>query len=146
MAFPQKVEKLHTTLIDARNGYEESAKDSEDPTVAAFFLGMIDLHARHADEIGGALRELGLKSDDSGSFLSTVHRAAVRLRSAVVGLDAQQLQPFIDGEQRIVAEYDDALEESRERGDFESLLDRQRNALLAKVADARRMMSEATSR
>ncbi len=142
MAFPQKLEKLHTTLIDARNGYEEAAKDTNDPTVASFFLGMIDLHARGADEIGATLRNLGLKPDNSASILSTVHRAVVRVRAAVVGLDADQLQPFIDGEQQIVAEYDDAVVECRDRGEVDVVLERQKAALMEKIAAARRMMAD----
>jgi uncharacterized protein (TIGR02284 family) len=140
MAFG-KLTKLHTTLIDARNGYDEAAKDASEPRVTEFFRGMIALHGRHADELGTLLRELGANPDDSASFLSVVHRTVVRVRSAIVNLDASELQPFISGEEQIVAEYDDAAVEAGGNSAALTLLNRQKAALLEKIGAMKSMIS-----
>ena len=44
--------------------------------------------------------------------MATVHKAAVDLRSAVIGIDRKTLEPFIKGEEIILEQYDAAISEA----------------------------------
>jgi uncharacterized protein (TIGR02284 family) len=141
MSFPHGLERLRATLIDARDDCDEAAKAVDEPAAAVFLLKMIDFHAGSAAEIGDLLRDLGVPTDDSGSLLSTVHRAAARLRAAVVGYAPSAFEPFINGGERIVVEYDAAVAESRQNPGVENVLDRQRTVLIENIAEATRLMT-----
>ena len=75
----------------------------------------------------------GERPDESGSFLSVVHKTVISVRSAVAGLDRSSLPSFIDGEERIVSAYDRAL---ADLGDSPSshTLQGHRDALVAAIA------------
>ena len=103
------LKSLHTAAIDARNGYQEALEDAEGRGLTPLFRDMIAVHDRHADELGTALIDAGEKRDDGGSFMSTVHRTIMSVRSLFDGLDESVLPGLIDGEERNVSRYDDAI-------------------------------------
>lgn len=105
------LELLHTSSIDARRGYEEALKDAEGRGMAPLFRDMIAVHAENGDELAASLRAQGKTPDNDGSFMSTVHRAIISFRSLFDGLDASVLSGLIDGEQRNVSHYNEALKE-----------------------------------
>lgn len=116
-----KLAKLHTTLVDARAGYETAIKDAETTELKALFEQMFAIHgAAHAD-IDKALLAQGEKPDESGSFMSTVHKAVISVRSAVAGIDENSLSSFVSGEQRIAEQYDVAIEDERDAATVEML-------------------------
>ena len=55
------------------------------------------------------LSAAGLTPDEAGSFMSTVHKTVIGVRSAVVGLDAGSLSSFASGEENNLAKYDEAI-------------------------------------
>ena len=140
MAFPDKIAKLHSNLMAARDGYLEAAKDSGVPGVSEFFDGVALFHEKNAQDLKAAS---GVDLSDDALLMSTVHRVVVRVRSAIVTLDATQLEPFITGEEQIVSEYDEALEESRETARLATLLMGQRRGLLAKIEAMKAMKAAA---
>ena len=103
------LKNLHTTLVDSRIGYEEALADAEGKGLTPLFREMIALRDRHHAEIDAFLRAGGEKPDESGSFLSVVHRTIFKIRSIVTGLDESVLPGLIDGEERISGRYDEAL-------------------------------------
>lgn len=103
------LKSLHTAAIDARNGYQEALEDAEGRGLTPLFRDMIAVHDGHASELGTALTWSGQKPDDGGSFMSTVHRTIMSVRSLFDGLDESVLPGLIDGEERNVGKYDDAL-------------------------------------
>lgn len=103
------LKSLHTAAIDARNGYQEALEDAEGRGLTPLFRDMIAVHDRHADELGTALIDAGEKRDDGGSFMSTVHRTIMSVRSLFDGLDESVLPGLIDGEERNVTRYDEAI-------------------------------------
>jgi uncharacterized protein (TIGR02284 family) len=105
------MKSLHTTVVDARNGYEEALKDAEGRGLTPLFRDMIALHQSHADALAADLIRHGQKVDDKGSFLSTVHRTVISIRALFGGLDDSILPGLIDGEERVVSYYDEALAE-----------------------------------
>jgi uncharacterized protein (TIGR02284 family) len=104
-----QLKSLHTASIDARNGYQEALEDAEGRGLTPLFRDMIAVHDRHASELGTALTAAGQKPDNGGSFMSTVHRTIMSVRSLFDGLDESVLPGLIDGEERNVGKYDDAM-------------------------------------
>lgn len=103
------LKKLHTVLVDSRNGYDEALRDADGGGLTPLFRDMIAMRDRHHREIDACLRTVGETPDESGSFLSTVHRTIFKIRSMMNGLDESVLPGLIDGEERILAYYDDVL-------------------------------------
>jgi len=133
--------KLHTTLIDAQQGYEQALKDTNDSHIANLSRSMIALREQHHIELHGALLEAGATPDDSGSFMSTVQRVVIDIRSTVTGLDTGALPSFIRGEEQIIGLYDDALREARGELRTVDILTRQKAALQEKVLDMKSMQT-----
>jgi uncharacterized protein (TIGR02284 family) len=128
-----QLKSLHTAAIDARSGYQEALEDAEGRGLTPLFRDMIAVHDRHADELGSALTDAGEKRDDSGSFMSTVHRTIMSVRSLFDGLDESVLPGLIDGEERNVGKYDDALKLGFPAS-LSGHLTRQRTELVEKIA------------
>lgn len=128
------LKNLHTILIDSKHGYEEALSDAEGRGMSQLFRDMIALRIKDAGEIASELATLGEKTDENGSFMTTVNRAIISLRSLFGGLDESILPGLIDGEQRIVKYYDSALETAGSSVDRE-ILTRQRQNLLKVIAD-----------
>lgn len=103
------LKKLHTVLIDSRNGYDEALRDADGGGLTPLFREMIALRDQHHHEIDAHLREAGEKPDESGSFLTAVHRTIFKIRSLMSGLDDSILPGLIDGEERILTFYDAVL-------------------------------------
>jgi uncharacterized protein (TIGR02284 family) len=106
------LKKLHTVLIDSRIGYDEALSEAEGKGLAPLFREMIDIRDRHHAELDAHLREAGATPDESGSFLSVVHRTIFKIRSLVSGLDGSVLPGLIDGEERIAGYYEDVLRDA----------------------------------
>lgn len=134
------LKKLHTDLVDNRNGYEEAVKDAELP-LKAFFAEMVALKEKDHAELHGALTRLGEKPDEDGSFMSTVHKTVISVRAAVTGLGTNALSSFVMGEEQIVDAYDTALKDFASDPEIVATLTRQKATLLTKIAQMRQMES-----
>jgi uncharacterized protein (TIGR02284 family) len=106
------LKSLHTTLIDSRNGYEEALEDAEGKGLTDLFRRMIELRERDAEALKAHVTALGEQPNEDGSFLSTVHRAVISVRSVFQELDERILPGLIDGEERIRSYYDEAIKSS----------------------------------
>lgn len=129
---------LHTALIDSRNGYEEALEDAEGRGLTPLFSEMIAIHGKDAEDLAGRLTELGAQVDDGGSFMSTVNRTVISVRSLFQELDESILPGLIDGEERILGYYDEALAAAASGTPEHVMLAAQREALVQKLADLRR--------
>ena len=141
MSSNDECKALHTALIDARRGYEEAVEDSDKPEMTALFRDMIALHDRHHAEVHSFLTAGGERPDDSGSFMSTVHKTVIGIRAAVTGLNENALSSFASGEERIVDQYDKAITEAGSSPAAEALT-RQKNELSAKIVEMKRIAAE----
>ena len=100
---------LHTALIDARTGYRKALESADDSTIKPILQNVHDLHGQAHADVHAMLNAAGLQPDESGSFMSTVHKTVIGVRSAVVGLDAGSLSSFASGEENNLAKYDEAI-------------------------------------
>lgn len=129
---------LHTSAIDARNGYREALRDTEgketeSKAMTALFRDMIALHESHADELARELTRRNELADDEGSFMTMVHKTIMDVHSMFDGLDESVLPGLIDGEKRNVGKYDAALEAQEPVTNVASVLIRQRDSLARKI-------------
>jgi uncharacterized protein (TIGR02284 family) len=133
----QSLKSLHTTLIDAEEGYHTAIRDAEAPDMKAIFEKLAALHGRGHADVHGMLMEAGERPNESGSFLSLVHKTVISVRSAVKGLDRSSLPSFADGEMRIVEAYDKALADMPLSDPARSRLLRDREELEAAITEMR---------
>jgi uncharacterized protein (TIGR02284 family) len=134
----ESLKALHTDLIDARKGYETAYRDAETSDMKAFFQDMLDMHERAHGEIHRILSSRGETPEDDGSFMATVHKTVITLRSAISGLGGDSLSSFADGEERILKSYDEALADAASDSSASAILKRQRGDLAARVAEMKR--------
>ncbi len=129
-----QLKTLHTHAVDARNGYEEALHDAEGRGMTPLFRDMISLHTTNAEELLDLLGRMGHRPDRNGSFMSTVHRTIMGIRSLFGGLDEEVLPGLIDGENRNVSRYAEALESHDMSADVRVLLETQRRRIEVAVA------------
>jgi uncharacterized protein (TIGR02284 family) len=129
------LKSLHTILIDAEQGYETAIADAEAPDMKAIFEKMAALHARAHANVHAILLDKGDRPDESGSYLSVVHKAVISIRSAVEGLDRSSLWSFADGEERIVGAFDAAIADAGASDPAVETLRRDREALVAAISE-----------
>lgn len=103
------MQKLKTTLVDSRNGYEEAVDDAEGAGLTTLFQEMVALRTRHIEEINSHLTAIGEPHENESSFMSTVHRTVISVRSLLTGLDTNILPSLISGEENILGDYDETL-------------------------------------
>jgi uncharacterized protein (TIGR02284 family) len=130
---------LHTRAIDACHGYGEAVRQADGKGLTPLFSRMVTLHTRNGDELAIALQGLGEQANDDGSFMSTVHRTIMDIRSLFGGLDESVLPGLIDGETRNVDAYDDVLKMLDVPEHLRELLDQQRARLASAIADMQAM-------
>jgi uncharacterized protein (TIGR02284 family) len=128
---------LHTGAIDARKGYMEALHDADAKGMTPLFQDMIAMHSQNATELSVALTNLGERPDASGSFMGTIHRAVMGIRSLFGGLDESVLPGLVDGETRNLSYYDETLQLPNLPPMTRTLIDKQRNRLAAAIASMR---------
>ena len=131
----EALKSLHTSLVDSKNGYDEALEDAEGQGLTPLFRTMIAIHERDAEEVAGLLHAHGQEADEGGSFMSTVHRTIMGIRSLFGGLDESVLPGLIDGEKRVLGYYDDAIREAGPSASDHGTLVGQRTALAGKIGE-----------
>jgi uncharacterized protein (TIGR02284 family) len=136
-----RLKSLHTSAIDARNGYREALEDAEGKGMTPLFRDMIALHEGNADELGRELATAGEKPDDGGSFMTVVHKTIMDVRSLFNGLDESVLPGLIDGEKRNISKYGEALKAIAAPNEIAVLLTAQRESISQKIAQMEALKS-----
>ena len=139
----RKLKTLHTSLIDARIGYEEGLKDAHGKGLSPLFSELIALHGQDAAAIAEQLKRLGVPVDDHGSLMGTFDRVVMKFTSLITELDDKILPNLIDGEWRVLMHYNDALEASSPTNPEYPILVAQRDALKQRI-DAMRERAHQT--
>lgn len=135
----ETLKKLHTALVDTRSAYELALKDTDDVEVARICKEMISLRHTDHQELHQSLILAGQVPDENGSFMSVVHETVVGVRAALTGISKKTLPAFASGEQNIVEEYDDALQEMSDDPKITEVLKRQKENLLTKIAEMKKI-------
>lgn len=139
------LKSLHTAAVDARHGYEEALHDADLGDMGPLFREMIAVHGANGDELAVHLRSRGEEPDEEGSFMSTIHRTIMDIRSLFGGLDESVLSGLIDGEERNVARYEKAAASPDATDQDRALISRQRSVLEAAITKMRALKSNSGS-
>lgn len=104
----EKLEHLHTLLIDTIAGYDKVLEKAEPEFVgtAEAFRG---LHVTQVERVGRMLRDLGGEIDAQGSFFGTINRSVVEMRSWFDDIGHNILGALVDGEKRVVDSFEDVI-------------------------------------
>ncbi len=135
----EALQNLLTAMIDSRHGYEEALADAEGKGLTPLFRDMIAMRKRDESRVSALLVTEGVEADQSGSFMTTVHRTVISIRAALTGLHENILPALESGEQWIVGAYDKAIAASHPSDNGYDELLKQRDSLNAKIEDMRRM-------
>lgn len=138
-----ELKSLHTALVDSRNGYDEALKDAEGKGLTPLFARMIALRTESAAALDTHLRAAGEEPDQDGSFMSTVHRTVIGIRSLFGHLDERILPGLIDGEERIKSYYEDAIKTAPAGSVALEILRKQLGELDAVIAEMKTMNAAA---
>lgn len=128
------LKSLHTGAIDARNGYKEALDEAGGKGVTHLFRDMIDLHDGHAGELARELIKANEIPDETGSFMTVVHKTIMDVRSLFNGLDESVLPGLIDGEKRNIAKYDEAIKVAKAPSNVAGMLIQHRDGILQEIA------------
>ena len=131
------LKKLHTRIIDSKDGYEKAREDADKSSHAQLFADMIDRRSRNHQQVHQFLVAKGVEPDESGSFLAAAHRTLVDLRSAFSKGDAGVLAEVIRGEESLLEAYDEAIEACGGSDPEFSFLSEQYTELKAKLDQIR---------
>lgn len=129
--------QLATDITNIVKGYEvmeEKADDDLCPVAQRLHA----LHEAHAAELMTALEEMGGRPENTGSFMGAVHQAVATGRDWFGALDASSIPRIVQGEQRLLSSYDDALEGAEPHRELHALLTDQRDALVSQIAALQR--------
>jgi uncharacterized protein (TIGR02284 family) len=143
----ENLKSLHTSEVDARNGYQEALDDAKGKGMTALFADMVALHRDNAEELARELTKADQIADEEGSFMTVVHKTIMDIRSLFNGLGQSVLPGLIDGEKRNISKYDDALKDAKTPPALAKLLSAQRGRIAQKIAlmEADKAAGERTS-
>ena len=124
----QDIITLHTTIVDAVHGYKTMLERAE-PEFKPVVQSLIDLHTQQANTITTMLTSRGVEPDTDGSFMVYVHDAIISIRSWFDDVDKSMIPAILDGEDKILKQYDEAIDEFLDTPQVTDVLSRQRTAL-----------------
>ena len=111
---------LHTLSVDTRRGFEKMVEKAE-PSFRPVADRFLAVHTRHVARLDQMVREMGAVPDAGGSFMGTVNRAVVTMRSVFDVIDADTMSQIRSGEDYVVAAFDRALAASLPQGHIAAL-------------------------
>jgi uncharacterized protein (TIGR02284 family) len=141
--FTEELKSLHTQLVDSMEGYRAALEELQDPKVSALVSGMIAMRSAHHRQLDQCLHAMGEVPDESGSFMSNIHRTIIKIRSVFTGVDENIVPGLIDGESRILEQYGDCIR-AGDRPDVVEVLQRQSRELAQKIHEMEALRKAAT--
>lgn len=98
---------LHRRSVDNVAGFAEMVSRAE-PDFRDVAQRFHDLHQRHVGTLAQMLRDRGLQPDSDGSFMASVNRAVVTIRSLFDDIDADLMRQIRAGEEWTLDAFDSA--------------------------------------
>jgi uncharacterized protein (TIGR02284 family) len=116
---------LIATTIDSITGYENSAKDIENPRFAEIFRQRANERQQVVESLRSEVRRLGGDPEDSGSFLGKTHQRFEDLKAAITGQDEQAVINEVErGEDYLKEKFETALNSDALSGEARSVVER----------------------
>lgn len=99
---------LHRRSVDNVAGFAAMVSRAE-PDFRDVAQRFHDLHQRHVGTLAQMLRDRGLHPDSDGSFMATVNRVMVSIRSLFDDIDADVMRQIHNGEAWTLDAFDSAI-------------------------------------
>jgi uncharacterized protein (TIGR02284 family) len=129
--------QLSTEIAETVKGYEVMA-DEGDPDLREAAVHLHDMHESHASQILNAVETMGGRPEDAGSMMGAVRRAVSTSENWLGRLDREALPRIVEGEERLLASYDEALAATTDHPDIHEMLRQQRAIVEARIDVLRR--------
>lgn len=129
--------QLSTEIADTIKGYQVMAEEG-DPKLRDVALHLRDLHEAHAAAILNGIETMGGRPEDTGAMMGAVRRAVATAENWLDRLDRAALPRIVEGEERLLASYDEALAATADHPDIREMLRRQRAIVAARIDVLRR--------
>jgi len=101
---------LIATLLDSVEGYQKSAADISNTTIAEKFTARARERQAAVAKLQAAVAAAGGTPEDESSLLGSAHRAFMNLKEAVVGQDEKTILNEVDrGEDYLKSKFEAAL-------------------------------------
>lgn len=101
---------LIKTTLDSMKGYEDAAKDAENPQFAEMFADFARDRSQVASDLQAQVRSLGGDPETDSSLLAAAHRSFMDLKQAITGKDDKAIIEEVErGEDFIKGKYETAL-------------------------------------
>jgi uncharacterized protein (TIGR02284 family) len=141
--FTEELKSLHTQLVDSLEGYQAALEELKDPKVSALVSGMVTMRSSHHRQLDRCLHAMGEQPDESGSFMSNVHRTIIKIRSVFTGVDENIIPGLIDGDSRILEQYRETIR-AGDRPDAVEMLQKQSSELAQKIHEMEALRKAST--
>ena len=116
---------LIATTIDSITGYENSAKDIDNPRFAEIFRERANERQQVVEQLRSEVRRLGGNPEDDGSFMGKTHQRFEDLKAAVTGNDEKSIVNEVErGEDYLKEKFETALDSDTLRGESRSVVER----------------------
>lgn len=106
----ETLEKLHTRLVDSRDGYERSAELVDSPRLQRVFQALHQLREQQARDLREYLTQEGITLDDDGSILAAAHRRYLDIKDMLSGSDDAVIEEVVRGERELLDTYNEVIE------------------------------------
>jgi len=111
---------------DGRLGYENAAKDVDDPVMKASFSRFSNERAGYVAKLRAQVKTLGGDPDDDGGPLGAMHRVWIDLKSTFTSGDKNAIiNACTTGEETAIKAYENALSEDYITGELRNLISEQ---------------------
>ena len=116
---------LIATTIDSVTGYENSAKDIENPRFAEMFRNRANERQQVVEDLRAQVRRLGGDPEDSGSFMGKTHQRFEDLKAAITGQDEKAIINEVErGEDYLKGKFETALNDGNLSGETRAAVER----------------------
>ncbi len=115
---------LIATTIDSVTGYENSAKDVDNPRFAEIFRERANERQQVVEQLRSEVRRLGGNAEDDGSFLGKTHQRFEDLKAAITGKDEKSIINEVErGEDYLKEKFETALNSDTLSGESRSVVE-----------------------
>jgi uncharacterized protein (TIGR02284 family) len=119
------LETLTTTVIDSVNGFEEAAKDTDNPRFEQLFRQHAQERRQAVETLQSEIRRLGGDPPTDGSLMGKTHQTWVDLKAAVTGRDDERIIKSVEsGEDYLKEKFETALNSGDLTGEARQAVER----------------------
>jgi uncharacterized protein (TIGR02284 family) len=114
---------LIATTIDSIDGYQESAKATEDMRLKDMFETLATDRRQAVEDMRARVTALGGNPEDDGTVLAAAHRKFVDLKSMVTGRDDKAIVNEVErGEDHIKSKFESAIADDEISSDTRAII------------------------